>query len=123
MIEHFKYYFIPICPLKKIQQRLERGLGGLEQTLLFQRTWVQLLEPTRWLSNVCHSRSRGSDTSSWLPRALRACGALTNIQAKHTEDKAVSLSLTRTWSALLCCGSYQNLVWGLVKIVWVSEEL
>lgn len=121
MIEHFKYYFTPISPSKK-NEAGERA-WSLEQTLLFQRTWVQPLEPTRWLSNVCRSGSRGSDTISWLPRALCVCGALTNIQEKHTDDKKGKLSLTRTWSALLCCRSYQNLVWSLVKIMWVSEEL
>jgi len=45
----------------RISLGLERWLSGWEHWLLFQRTWIQFPAPTRGLTTICNSSSRGAD--------------------------------------------------------------
>ena len=45
---------------------VKRWLSGWEYLPLLQRTWVQFLALTRWLTTVCNSSSRGSKALFWL---------------------------------------------------------
>lgn len=51
--------------------------------------------PTRLLTTLCTSSSRGSDTL-WPPRALYARGALTDMQAaySHTENETLKAQIS-----------------------------
>ena len=51
--------------------------------LFVQRLWVWLPAPTRQLTTICNSSSRGSDALSWPPRTLHAYNTKIYVQAKY----------------------------------------
>jgi hypothetical protein len=70
--------------LKQNNEGLERWLSSSEHWLLLQRTKVQFPVPTLWLTTMCNSSPKGSNTLFWPWWALEKCGAETYTQATHT---------------------------------------
>ena len=72
-----------LCPFRRSSCRLFLGLemwsNEQEHLLLLQRTRVQFTAPSRQLTTICHSSSRGFIVLSWPPQVLHTCAAQTYV--------------------------------------------
>lgn len=61
-----------------------RDASVLEHLLVLQMTWVRFPAPTRWLTTICNSSSRGLDTLFWPGGSLATQVVhICYMQAKH----------------------------------------